>query len=73
MHYHCHKLSKDKDKEGFHIPLYGIRYDNYGGYYGQTIEEYVWDTDIKSSGRSINWFGTVTQSVNKFNQGIQTI
>ena len=70
MHYYCHKLAKVKDQKGFHIPLYGIRYDDY---YGQTIEEYVWDTDIESSGRSIYKNGKVTQSVNKFNQGIQTI
>ena len=41
MSYHCHKLAKDTDKEGFHIPLYGIRYDNNDGFFGQTIEEYV--------------------------------
>ena len=73
MRYHCHKLAKDKDEYGFRIPLYGIRYDNYGGNYGQTFEEYVSDTDIHCSGRSINKHGKVTQSVNKFNQGIQTI
>ena len=73
MSYHCHKLANDKDQKGFHIPLYGIRYDNYHDYHGQTIEEYVSDTDIKSSGRSIHKNGEVTQSVNKFNQGIQTI
>ena len=73
MRYHCHKLANDKDRLGYHIPLYGFRYkDDYDDFYGQIIEEYLSDADITSSGRRIG-YGDVAQSVNKFNQGIKTI